>query len=375
MREHLRHAQPFQIVDRGAEPDRLRDRHGPGLELPRQVVPLRFRELDLADHLATAEERRHGLEQPAAPVECSDPGRPQHLVAREGHEIAVQLLHVDRAVRHALGRVHGEQRAGRVGGARDLGDRVHGAEHVRNVDHRDELRAPVGEQLGQRFQGQLATPGDRDEPQLDLLLLRQELPGHQVRMVLHLGEHDRVAHLEEPAAPGMGHQVQRLRAVAGEHDLARRGGTHQMRDATPRVFVGSRRPLGDVVDAAVDVGVVLGVVASHRLEHWIGLLRRGGAVEVGQRLRARRAEDRKLQPHLARVERQAGTRRARELGRRGRFSHDLLAGLQTKPSRSSSRSRAAGAHARPRGECDPAPGRRILRRSGAAPGCAGARAP
>ena len=38
-------------------------------------------------------------------------------------------------------------------GARDLRDRVHGAEHVRDVHHADQLHAAVGEQAGQRRPG------------------------------------------------------------------------------------------------------------------------------------------------------------------------------------------------------------------------------
>ena len=36
---HARHAERREVVDRGAEPDRLGDHRGSGLELPRQLVP------------------------------------------------------------------------------------------------------------------------------------------------------------------------------------------------------------------------------------------------------------------------------------------------------------------------------------------------
>src|SRR5437867_4163809 len=76
---------------------------------------------------------------------------------------------------------------------------------------------------------QLAARGDRNEAQLDPAFGLEKLPRHQVRVVLHLGEHDRVARGELRAAPRMGDQVERLGAVAREDALARRGGVDEAR--------------------------------------------------------------------------------------------------------------------------------------------------
>ena len=50
------------------------------------------------------------------------------------------------------------------------------------------------------------------------LLLRDELPGHQVRVVLHDRQDDLVAGVKVGVAPGVGDKVQRLCGVAGEDD-------------------------------------------------------------------------------------------------------------------------------------------------------------
>src|SRR5262249_50715959 len=118
-----------------------------------------------------------------------------------------------------------------------------------------------------------------------------------------------------------------------------------------RAWVGGGRLLGDRVYAAMDVGVVLAVVAIHRLEHGTRLLRGGRTVEVMERLRARRREDRKVLAHPARVE------AARRI-----LQHGGLHG--TTPA--FSRSRPAAARAPRRAGCGRAPERRNPRRSGVA---------
>ena len=73
-----------------------------------------WRRLHGADHLAAAHEGRHRLEQLPARPERTGAGGPEHLVARERVEVGADRLHVDRHVRHGLGAVDEDERAGRV---------------------------------------------------------------------------------------------------------------------------------------------------------------------------------------------------------------------------------------------------------------------
>ena len=155
MRADLLDSELADPVDRSAEPDRLGDLRGPGLELPRQVGPRRLVRRDGADHVPAADERRHLLEQRAAAVEDADPGRAVGLVAGPRVEVDVELAQIDRHLRHRLGPVDEHDRAGRVRAPRDLGDRVDRADHVRDVNDRDQLRA-AGEQLVERVEVELA---------------------------------------------------------------------------------------------------------------------------------------------------------------------------------------------------------------------------
>ena len=48
----------------------------------------------------------------AGPTSTPTPGRPEHFVAAEGDEVGAQRLHVERQMRHALGRVDQHDRPG-----------------------------------------------------------------------------------------------------------------------------------------------------------------------------------------------------------------------------------------------------------------------
>ena len=84
--------------------------------------------------------------------------------------------------------------------------------------------------------------------------------------------------------------------VARPDDLGRFGRVDEARDLRARPFEGVGRALGELVDAAMNVGVVGRVVVDERVDDGLRLLRRRGRVEVDEPLAARRRlrEDRKV---------------------------------------------------------------------------------
>ncbi len=174
-------------LDRRAHADRLGDRRGARLEAGRDVGVGRALAGDLADHRAAAEEGRHRPQQVEPAPERPDPGRRVELVAGDRVEVDAERGDVERHLRRRLGAVGDDDRAGVVGHRADLGERVLGAEDVGDVGDREELRAAF-EQPAQRVQIEQAVVVDRRPVDLRPDPLGQLLPGHDVRVVLHLGQ-------------------------------------------------------------------------------------------------------------------------------------------------------------------------------------------
>ena len=114
--------------------------------------------------------------------------------------------------------------------------------------------------------------------------LAVEMPGHDVGVVLEDGEHDLVALVDHQAAKALGHEIDGLGGVAGEDQLI----LGRRIEKTAHAFAGILEALGCRVgkemQAAMDVGIFLGVALHDGIKHGLGLLRRGGVVEIDQGL-------------------------------------------------------------------------------------------
>ena len=97
------------------------------------------------------------------------------------------------------------------------------------------------------------------------------------------------------AQEAAGHQIDALGGVADEDDLARVRGPDEALDLAAGRVVAGGGALAQVVDAAVDVGVVALVDGGQRVDDLARLLRAGGAVEIDQRAAMRLGpQDREL---------------------------------------------------------------------------------
>ena len=114
--------------------------------------------------------------------------------------------------------------------------------------------------------------------------LAVEMPGHDVGVVLHDGEHDLVAFADHHAAEALGHEVDGLGRVAGEDDLVLGRRIEEAPHAFARILEGLGGGVREEVQAAMHVGIFFRVALHHRVEHRLRLLGRGGIVEIDQRL-------------------------------------------------------------------------------------------
>jgi hypothetical protein len=99
-------------------------------------------------------------------------------------------------------------------------------------------------------------------------------------VVLHARDDHLVALLQACAPPAGGDQVDPLRRPAREQNALLVGRVDERSHLAAGLLVGVGGDLAEVVDAAVDVGVLLLVVAAHRVNDLPRLLRRGAVVEI-----------------------------------------------------------------------------------------------
>ena len=217
------------------------------------------------------------------PVKDADPGRTVELVAGEGVKIAVDIAHVDVEMHRRLRAVDQHRNAVRVGDARDFLHWHQGAEHVRHMGDGDELGA-WADQLLELVDEKMPLLVDRRPFDHCALAFAQEMPGHDVGVMLHDREHDLVARLDALAAEGVGDKVDRLGGITRKDDLLLAAGIEERRHLLPRALVGFGRLVGEVMQPAMHVGILRGVGLVQAIEHRLRLLRRGGVVEIDERL-------------------------------------------------------------------------------------------
>ena len=256
---------------------------------------------DDLDHRATGEERRHGLQEVIATPQHPDSQRAEHLVTAERDEVDAELDHVNGHVRRRLAGVQDRQRPDRTSPLHDGGNGIDRAQDVGDVGERDDLGA-VGDDRAQITQVEATIIGNTDPAKRGARAPCQLLPRNEVGVMFHLGNHDLVAHPEpEPrrerwvdavhgasrrsVAEGVGHQVERLSGVLGEHHLpglrADEGG-HRLAGA----LKGVGGFFGQLMGTPVNRGVVLLIEPAFGIEHPARLVRGSPGVEVHQGLSA-----------------------------------------------------------------------------------------
>ena len=140
-----------------------------------------------------------------------------------------------------------------------------------------------GEQAIERGHVQVRAFEQRDRLQHRAAVAAEHLPGNQVRVVLHLGDHDLVAGGERPTQ-SLGDEIDAFGGPPREHDLLARARASERPHRVARGLVQLRRLLAEGVDRAVHVRVAPLVVAPDRLDHRRRLLARRRRVQIVERM-------------------------------------------------------------------------------------------
>ena len=271
-----------EVVKCSPEADGLHNGRRPGFEAHGGLAVGDTVLVHLVDHFAATAPGRKAVGPLARHVEHADARRPVEFVSGSDIEIAAEVLDIHRRMHRGLAAVEKDRNAPGVGQTNDVSGGRQCTQHVRHVGHGDQTHA----RCQHRFEGGHVQRAifEHGRPFQDhALVFAQEVPGHDVGVVLHLGEDDLV-----PGRQGLpqaaGHEIERVCAAAGENDLRGRWRVEEGRDLAARRLIGIGCEIGKRVKAAMHVSIGRFGKLANGIENRLWLLCRGGIVEIDQRL-------------------------------------------------------------------------------------------
>src|SRR5579863_3708251 len=132
------------------------------------------------------------------------------------------------------------------------------------------------------IQSYLTVIVDRSDLKVRSLFFTENLPGNNVRMVLHGCDQHLVAFSYKSSAIGVGHEIDCFGCAANKNDFPDVSCIQKPLHGLPRCFMCVRRLCGEVMYSTMNVGVLLFIVAGNCADHGLGLLRCGRIIEVHQ---------------------------------------------------------------------------------------------
>ena len=250
------------------------------LETQWRLFDFRLAAGDIFDHLPTAHERGHRVEQLVFAPQNANPIGPERFMCRKRREIDAQFFDVEPVMKEPLRTIGNDVRAN---GMRLVCDKLDGearSQHIRDVCDCDNLRA--GSNLLFYFGcGYPPVLVQEEENKIASLLTRELLPWEQVAVMLRNRQNDFVALLEDVARKGPSDQIDGLCGIPAEHDLVV-SSTDMVRDDSARLLVCVSRNGCQLLRTAMRVGVVIHIPIRRRLYHTTGLLRGRRTIGIHQ---------------------------------------------------------------------------------------------
>src|SRR5690606_27551216 len=113
-------------------------------------------------------------------------------------------------------------------------------------------------------------------------LLADELPGHDIGMMLKISYQYFVAGFERAARVTLCYQVNRFGSAAGKNNFLAAGGIDESAHGLPRTFISSGGLLAQGMHAAVDIAVVIAVIGGQCFDNTSRFLGRRSVIKVNQ---------------------------------------------------------------------------------------------
>src|SRR5262245_1281764 len=235
-------------------------------------------------------------------IENANAGRAVHLMAAENVEITIEALYINFQVRDRLGAVDQDGNAVAVRSFDDALHWIDRAQRIGDVDDRHQLGARA-EQLLVPLEREFAVVVDGHDAQLRSLLFAQDLPGHDVGVVLHVRDDDLIAGTDVGTAKGLGYEVDSFGCAAREDNFLRLRRVEKALYLGPSFLVFAGGKLAEEMHGAMNVRVVMLVEAADGVDDAARLLRRGGVVEIHKRMAVYRpVQNREIIPDLLQIE-------------------------------------------------------------------------
>ena len=166
----------------------------------------------------------------------------------------------------ALRSIHKCERAYRVRFLAEFSYWIDCAERVGDVSEREEFhfRREQRRKLF-KFESPIIANGDKAKPRPRSF--GQQLPRHQVAVVLHHRQEDHIPFADKFSAPRLSHEVNAFGSSARENDFLGARRADVLRHALTRFFVSLRRTRTQRVQPAMHIGIVVLVKIAQRLDH------------------------------------------------------------------------------------------------------------
>ena len=247
-----------------------------------ELIVGRLLERDRQDHVAAALPWRHALEQLLAPIQHADAGGPSILWRRNNRSRSRAPVR-PRACAEPPARRRAAPGRHALGDRNELLDRYDRAERIRDVSKRQQFR-PWTDQLFERLEVDFTGLRDRDDLERRARLLAQQLPGHDVRVMLERGNQNLIAGLKLRSCKALRDEVDAFGRAAHEYDFLRVARIDEAPDVFASAFEGVSCALTQRMNAAMHVRVIVLVVVRYRIDDRARALARRGVVEIDERL-------------------------------------------------------------------------------------------
>ena len=277
------HADTHHILKRDAKADGLHDARRAGLELHRRVVIGHGVLADFANHVAAAHEGAHFGHPFFLDKNRARARGPVKLVPGDGIEITAQGIDIDRHMHRTLASVDQHGHALGMGGVADCLYINFGPQDIGKLCNCDQFGARR-DGVDHLLRIKIAACIHINPLEGNALAFAQEMPGHDIGVMLHHRQENLIARLHAGHGPAVGDHVDALGGAGIQNDLILIGNAEKPRNRAAHGFVFFGRQIAEVMQPAMHIGIFVAIGGCDGINYHLRLLRRGPIIKVNQRL-------------------------------------------------------------------------------------------